>query len=844
MTRPNTKAGGSGKPVGRGRPLSLARSRQALLDNSEYVLQQWLPDGTCSNQEYVAKNPTRDDKSPGSFKINMDTGVWSDFATEDAKGANLVDLYVYLHGITDKKVAARELSAFVKEHGLLSSKKAPSQRKPKKEKAPTETIKKEDLHVLPPDCDCEGNFVTGEWEYRTPEGEILFLMQRTEPEPGKKKVFPVRYVPSQKKWVWSYPEGKLPLFNVDLIVDGSKVLFAEGEKTADHLSKLAGFISITSSGGSSRLLETDLQPLKQATAVQVFPDADAPGAKYAAQVLAYCAIHSIPARILDTAAMGWSGGQDAADFPKLTMADYEPCLLNVEAWVKLSDGNRELLDTAVFQVLATLPSVDYDRLKKDTAKLLGIGIRALDAEVKKYKKTERVKPAGEVEEEGDSPEEIEAKREELYPDIKHIAEAPDILKLVRGTVRLMGIVGEDENTNLTYLGITSRFLPKPVNVIVKGSSGSGKSYVTQSTIRLFPGIAFYMLTGGSSKSLVHTDEDFSHRILVILEATQLNGAKDDDPYSMFLRTLISEGYIRYEVVEKDPETKRMITRVAVKEGPTGVMLTTTADAIHHENETRMLSAYSNETEDQTKAIMARVAQTFTEPGVEEQVERALELWHKFHEWLARSNHKVVIPFMPQVVAAITHTPVRFRRDVSQLGSLIQTSTIIHQATRETNSDGYLVATLEDYQTARGVILQSLQVSTDEALAPREKLILQAIYDAMPEAAKTGKEAYRVSSRKIARAAGIPQTTVSYQIKKAISQGVLENREMQLGKPMRLKFGSDFSLSMLEDSSEVLPLPEKLSTENKESLSLYPEKGCSAAHFAPQPPVLKGLGVSE
>ena len=44
---------------------------------------------------YVALNPTRNDRRPGSFKINIRTGRWCDFATGD-RGGDPVSLVAYL----------------------------------------------------------------------------------------------------------------------------------------------------------------------------------------------------------------------------------------------------------------------------------------------------------------------------------------------------------------------------------------------------------------------------------------------------------------------------------------------------------------------------------------------------------------------------------------------------------------------------------------------------------------------------------------------------------------------------------------------------------------------------
>jgi hypothetical protein len=54
-----------------------------------------------------------------------------------------------------------------------------------------------------------------------------------------------------------------------------------------------------------------------------------------------------------------------------------------------------------------------------------------------------------------------------------------------------------------------------------------------------------------------------------------------------MRSLLSEGRVRYETVEKTSEG--MKPRLIEREGPTGLIVTTTAVKLHPENETRMLS---------------------------------------------------------------------------------------------------------------------------------------------------------------------------------------------------------------------------------------------------------------
>lgn len=71
------------------------------------LLATWLPDGKPIGREWVAKNPTRNDRQAGSFKINIDTGRWSDFATGDS-GGDAISLFAYLNGLSQIE-AARQL---------------------------------------------------------------------------------------------------------------------------------------------------------------------------------------------------------------------------------------------------------------------------------------------------------------------------------------------------------------------------------------------------------------------------------------------------------------------------------------------------------------------------------------------------------------------------------------------------------------------------------------------------------------------------------------------------------------------------------------------------------------
>lgn len=88
--------------------IDFARINDAALAALPALLARWLPDGRREGHEYVARNPCRADRRPGSFRINLNTGRWGDFAT-DARGGDVVSLAAYLASIRQSE-AARNLA--------------------------------------------------------------------------------------------------------------------------------------------------------------------------------------------------------------------------------------------------------------------------------------------------------------------------------------------------------------------------------------------------------------------------------------------------------------------------------------------------------------------------------------------------------------------------------------------------------------------------------------------------------------------------------------------------------------------------------------------------------------
>jgi hypothetical protein len=93
------------------RRIAFRRIADAATQRAETIVQRWLPDGKREGTEWVALNPTRSDSRKGSFKVNLKSGKWGDFATGD-RGGDLISLAAYIHHL-DQAEAARRIAEMV-----------------------------------------------------------------------------------------------------------------------------------------------------------------------------------------------------------------------------------------------------------------------------------------------------------------------------------------------------------------------------------------------------------------------------------------------------------------------------------------------------------------------------------------------------------------------------------------------------------------------------------------------------------------------------------------------------------------------------------------------------------
>jgi len=244
----------------------------------------------------------------------------------------------------------------------------------------------------------------------------------------------------------------------------------------------------------------------------------------------------------------------------------------------------------------------------------------------------------------------EAKKEEapLTPEEEKIGLdflcSPNLVKIIQQDLMSMGAVGEEINLLLLYLAGTSRILPKPISIVIKGTSSGGKSYIVSIAIRLMPPDAVKEYSSISAKALTHMkQEELKNKILIVYERP---GAEASD-YN--IRVIQSEGKIRIATTVKDPETGNFTTIEKEVEGPIAYIETTTKTSIHPENETRVFILYIDESVGQTENIHLAQKEKYiaSNQKITEELRKQIIKKHVIAQRILKP-YKVEIPYVHEI----------------------------------------------------------------------------------------------------------------------------------------------------------------------------------------------------
>lgn len=242
-----------------------------LLSQAATWVPQLIPGGRFRGVEYVCASI--EGGHGDSFKVNISTGRFADFANTEHRGNDLIALFATVKGLPMRE-AALALGATDKPNGKGSHLNGHHLPVPTQQRVPERTYYANDFRSKR-----LGN-PSAFWIYRSTEGAILQVVARYETPTGKELM----------PWTWDgvhwQAKGLIkprPLFGLENLAPVGPVLLVEGEKTCVAAQKIFSSEScLTWSNGTSGVKHADWYPIK-GRAVTIWPDNDDPGMKAAAE---------------------------------------------------------------------------------------------------------------------------------------------------------------------------------------------------------------------------------------------------------------------------------------------------------------------------------------------------------------------------------------------------------------------------------------------------------------------------------------------------------------------------------------------------------------------------------
>ncbi len=378
-------------------------------------------------------------------------------------------------------------------------------------------------------------------------------------------------------------------------------------------------------------------------------------------------------------------------------------------------------------------------------------------------------------------------RADLFKDCQRIAESGDALKLLEAQLQGCGYSGDTRLIKLLLLASVTRLFGKPVSVIIKGEASTGKSHAIKTLRAFLPNDAYVLRSGSSPKAVIYSKEDCKHKHIILEELAGL------DEGNVWVRTLLSEGEINYETVDQNQESK-----VIKKEGPTGLIATTTKRKIYKEDDTRYLCW---DIQDDLQSLDASLMSSAKAAEGHSPASYDFPDWRAFGNWLAMGPSTVVIPFATQIVTRMKKIDNRQRRDWEQLKSLIMAHALMNQCNRATDTAGQILAKVEDYGAVRDLVIEVFGQSIEATVPEPIKQVAIAVTSVTTHRAdyKDGAP-LGVIAEKIKRDKG----STSRRVAEAVDWGLVVDVGAGLGYPRKLKPGNP-----IPQSQDIFPTVEDL-----------------------------------
>jgi DNA-binding transcriptional ArsR family regulator/uncharacterized protein (DUF983 family) len=580
------------------------------------------------------------------------------------------------------------------------------------------------------------------FEVRDPNGTLVALHERIERN-------------GRKTFIWKHPDGRkaqgdlkvadLPLYGVHRLQSAEFVVIVEGEKCADALWSV-GIPAVATYGATCDPADEPLrQVIERAPIIYLWADSDNAGRKH---------MERIGKRLLEL------GATDVR-------------------WVEWSDAPE----------------------KGDAADAVAqqVDICALLEAAKPFEPPEEAPQNGATPPTSSQPTQCpfcQLSDAELFERAKPVLGADNPLQAaVERVSQTFGVVGENDNLQLLLLALTTRIFPQPVNVLVVGGTGQGKSFLTDAACATLPPCCHRRIVGASARALLFHPLA-KGTVLQWLELPELGG---DTIAATILRSILwqapQETATDYLFVEWTPRGAR---RRSVQM-PRQVALVTTKVDLPKDDQllSRFLVMEVRESPDKRKAVLNALAASFN--GVQPNpTDDALEPVRAFAEWLGRFKVRATIPYAYVLADLFAELPASERdfRDFATLLKLIAACALWNLVKRHHSFDGdnlQVTASLDDYATVYRLLLPVWGKPRSAALSETERRVAEALKESDHPA----------TAEELAKIVGITDRSVRRALKDLTEKGLVERGEKR-GRSYEWRLIGD-----LDALTVTLPTPEEV-----------------------------------
>ena len=321
--------------------------------------------------------------------------------------------------------------------------------------------------------------------------------------------------------------------------------------------------------------------------------------------------------------------------------------------------------------------------------------------------------------------------------------APNLLASINELIERAGIVGEENNRLLLFVVASSYAMPRPLNALIQGASGSGKTRLLGTIAELIPTEETERFTRVTEGSFYNGGEyDFVNKLLCFED---LDGLKEDA--LLAVRELQSNGIIRGLTTVNDERGNNDAAKRVIR-GPIASLACTTKADVYEDNISRCFVVAVDESYEQSQKVIDyqnRWSCGEIDKRDEKRVREFLRNCLRLLEPL-----EVINPYAKQIKLPREAQKIRRLNELYQ--GFVRQVTLLNQHQRKRDGRGRLVTHPEDLKVACEILFESIILKVDELDGS-----LRQFFENVKQYVATKGENYAFDRFELRKATGVSKT---------------------------------------------------------------------------------------